>query len=745
MPYDIESFKAAFGYPAGVVGKLAESLALKLESDPENDTLRQLARAADLQSQLLTLTTELKKLQEGRQDMISQVRARGLKLEIKKLEEDPELALAEGQLKTLQELYDLETQSQNAPPMLRGFSAPKIRKAKALLGVPDGFSTRLEGEGETETRPSVESVLRGGGKVELDKPVTGSDSRTYTPVKAIAGGGHSAYKIVDEEGVEFLWKPEDRPLMREVEVGASQLSSRLMGDLVPPCRKLSINGIEGTCQPFVQGVDDNVKVDQLTPPQQQQMVAHMLTDWLVSNHDNHLKQFLFDGKGNLIGIDKGQAFKFFKHGEVESSFVTSALLKAKNAHSPQERERHLRDVEPEDLDPEYFPGSNIGMPASTEFVRHLQRSPEEFDLDAPVIRGLIEKSKALKLEDLRELFGAYAREAFPGNEEAFLKAVLERAHGIDKQLEGLQLSAPALARHHLEVTGGLLDEEGRAQPGSSQRIGREVEQLRKAIHTLKQVEGIKTAEPPGKLHELRLQLERLEEAQRKLVPINEDCQAGENYLSGDYKRVGPLMAAFEELKVDPARHNDLEYSYDDIEGKLVERWKRIAVERSLVPPSGVEGWDKTELASTYEIVRKIARSWDAYPVPEIPGNRLARGDIAENLFANYPALDVVKKDLPDGEHAVSVDITWPSLMSTTVGDPVTHNFIEKKSFVWAFTVKQPCPGRIIGENNPSEQEVTFAPGVRVHVSQLIVRREDKTLQASTYGQNAMVIAVAELG
>lgn len=751
MGYDIAAFKKAFGYPSAVVGELAKVLAQRIEGGDKSTELRELHEAMEMQLELLTKSEKLKTaLEKTKPSFIDLMDRKNLPGEIEELKNDPKLKLAEAKLLLLEELHDLEKKQRTATPMMAGLIANGIKKAKASLGVDGSFTTLTDSD--TTSQPKLQDVMLGGGLLKMETPYTGDDGVTYTTMKAISGGGHSAFKLKDDKGREYLWKPAEDDKMREVEVGASTLSERLMPGLVPPCRSLVIDGKKGTCQPFVPGVDDNVKLEELTPKQQEQMVAHMLTDWLVSNHDNHLKQFLFDGDGNLVGIDKGQAFKYFKHGDVESSFVTKAKVNAKNAgENEQLRKRHLADIEPEDLDPNYFPRSNIGLPASAEFMKVMQRSMREFDMNSGVIATTIQNAKSLTLKDIRELFGGYAKEAFAGQEEAFYQAVLERAHNIDKQLEKLQLSAPAAARHHLQQLDTMMTPEGAYKPGMSQAIGKEVEQLSQAIYNLKKVPGILEAQAPQQgqqpdpLYELQQQLLVLEAKQQQLSRINQDCIAGENYLSGDYKRVGTLMAAFEKLGVDPALHNDPSYDYSSIKGKLLVLWKQIAVERKVVPESAVENWDEQSLDDSYEIVRKIARSWDAYPVPTIPGNRVARGDIAANMAANYAELDIEKKDLADGEHAVNISLTWPSLMSTTVGDPARHNFISEKTFVWSFTVKQPCPGRIIGENNPSEQEVTFAPGVKVKINRLIVRRGDKTLEAATYGSNAIVIALAELG
>jgi hypothetical protein len=750
MTYDIASFKLAFGYKAGVVGQLVGVMESQVRKDSSNMQLKSLAEAVTLQNELLEKDAELKELDAKKpQEFLDLIRKKGLVKEIKELKQNPKLDGAEAQLELLQELHQAEQAlATSTDALLAGVIGMRIKKAKSLLNVPKTFTT-LGGEDETaQKKPSLESVLRGGGELELDKVYKASDGKSYKVSQAIVGGGHSAFKIVDQDSNKaFLWKPAASPMMLEAEVGASKLSGILMPDLCPVCGKVSIDGIDGTCQPFVEGCEELGDVTNLNETQQQQMVAHMLTDWLISNHDNHLKQFMVDGSGNLIGIDKGQAFKHFKHGEVESQSTKKARETLEGSKiSDHERDKNLSFIEPEHLDPNYWPKSNMGMPASGDFMKSLASNMRGPDLSSGVVADTVNNAKKLKLKDVRTLFGEYAKEAFPGQEEAFLEAVLDRAHNMDKELGRLQFSAPTTAQHHLETVSELLNEESFV-PGSYPKIVDELESLRKAIVAIKKVEGIDTAKDPDPKFALKQKLDKLEAAYKRLAEIDDDCKACEKYLSSDYRRVSPLLASFEAQKVDPAVHQNPKYSYKSIETQLLKDWKRIAVERKLTDKDGAAAWDENHLEDTYEIVRSMSRVWEAFPEPVIPGDKVVRGDVGEYLFKNYPQLDPDSEQnkFEDGEHNVSITLTWPGVMSTTIGKPTEHNFISEKSFIWSFDVQSPCPGRVIGDINPAEQEVTFPVGVKVEVTKLIVRKDDKSQRSGEFGTNAVVIALAKLG
>jgi len=142
------------------------------------------------------------------------------------------------------------------------------------------------------------------------------------------------------------------------------------------------------------------------------------------------------------------------------------------------------------------------------------------------------------------------------------------------------------------------------------------------------------------------------------------------------------------------------------------------------------------------MIRSMARVWDKYEMPEVPNGALTRGDIGPHLYGKYSVLDPRKMKYKDGENSVSLDITWPGVMSTTIGNPKDHNFVQKKTFIWRFTVGKKHSGRSIGTINPSEQEVTFPVGSKIHIDKLIVRLNDKSFREAEFGNNAEVIAIA---
>jgi hypothetical protein len=47
---------------------------------------------------------------------------------------------------------------------------------------------------------------------------------------------------------------------------------------------------------------------------------HHALDWLIGNHDAHERQFIRSPEHGLVGIDKGQAFKYFNHDRLDWNY-----------------------------------------------------------------------------------------------------------------------------------------------------------------------------------------------------------------------------------------------------------------------------------------------------------------------------------------------------------------------------------------------------------------------------------------
>lgn len=219
---------------------------------------------------------------------------------------------------------------------------------------------------------------------------------------------------------------------------------------------------------------------------------------------------------------------------------------------------------------------------------------------------------------------------------------------------------------------------------------------------------------------------------------------GENYLSADYRRINPLLAALAE------RYPQGEYTREgfrlptEAEERqlLVRSWSAIALQRRYACTADVEGWDWAHLFGTFLLFQRLHQAWREFDAADVAEGVVWRGD-SEALYSSFGGLLDPGRHLA-GASGIPVDtpVVWPGILSTTFGDPKTHNFINGKKVVWRIRIPVGHPGRSLGANNKSEQEVTFPAGTVVHVEELIPRGSARFPQEA--GDRADVVILAHI-
>lgn len=182
-----------------------------------------------------------------------------------------------------------------------------------------------------DTRPDGSIVE--GGEPEPDpawepEPFAGGDLSLARNQPEL-GGAHRKSVLLDDDGNQFLFKPQDEWVARG-EAAASEIGIRA-GLNVPRIHLHTFNGEVGTLQRMVPGARngfpgpasgfDPTKVTRADLATLQQ---HRALDWMIGNHDAHAGQFIRQGYatsgGELIGIDKGQAFKHFGNDKLDRKY-----------------------------------------------------------------------------------------------------------------------------------------------------------------------------------------------------------------------------------------------------------------------------------------------------------------------------------------------------------------------------------------------------------------------------------------
>lgn len=129
------------------------------------------------------------------------------------------------------------------------------------------------------------------------------------------GGAHPKEIWTDKDGARWMFKPADLPFLPHAEEMAYRVGRLVDPDAIE-VRAITLNGRIGTIQKL--RTDLKSKIDfsgmasmaELTAEEIQQLQREHVIDWLISNHDNHAKNFIRCKNGRIYGVDKGQAGKF---------------------------------------------------------------------------------------------------------------------------------------------------------------------------------------------------------------------------------------------------------------------------------------------------------------------------------------------------------------------------------------------------------------------------------------------------
>jgi len=150
-----------------------------------------------------------------------------------------------------------------------------------------------------------------------------------TPVQKSAKGMHSKQFFTDPNGDEWMFKPapEGLKFRAEVEKLAAD-AARAIGVDTADVYVVSHRGKAGTIQRLFKDVKHdglgNVGVNGLSQKQVADLQRQHVLDWLIGNNDGHLDNFLVLKNGKLVGIDRGQAFRYFKTDKLALDYNPNA-------------------------------------------------------------------------------------------------------------------------------------------------------------------------------------------------------------------------------------------------------------------------------------------------------------------------------------------------------------------------------------------------------------------------------------
>jgi hypothetical protein len=246
------------------------------------------------------------------------------------------------------------------------------------------------------------------------------------------GTNQRAHVFSDPQGQWIIKKPTaGNEYMVPLDVATAALQRRV-GLETPETHAIPFRGELATAaKRYPQATQAFAKrphLNQLDPHDQETIQKHHALDWLIGNHDAHIGNWLRTGDGQLVGIDKGQALKYFG----------------------QDR-----------LDPTFHPNYYAREPIYNRLWRdHAQGQGEMADPRAGPVGDFVKKLQSVPDEELKGMFAPYAHAAaqagqlatggppdpdrklsprsVPANDpEAFLDAMVARKNNLHNDLGGL--------------------------------------------------------------------------------------------------------------------------------------------------------------------------------------------------------------------------------------------------------------------------------------------------------------------
>lgn len=239
------------------------------------------------------------------------------------------------------------------------------------------------------------------------------------PVGRAPGASHEALLYDAPDGSRWLFKPQAE-FLSEIDRTAYRLAKRL-GHEAAETHIVNIGGRSGSIQRWYPDVETTVGNlgDRLTPAQTVAAQKEAIFDWLIGNNDGHDHNLLVLRDGRVVGIDKGQAFKFW---------------------------------ETDRLDWDYNP--NPTPTWHNTLLRRWSRGENVFlaELDHPELSAFLDRIQALDDDEFKAILRPYAERAFASpagrgttrrtgvpydDVERFLDSAVARKNNIRRDFEAL--------------------------------------------------------------------------------------------------------------------------------------------------------------------------------------------------------------------------------------------------------------------------------------------------------------------
>ncbi len=146
-------------------------------------------------------------------------------------------------------------------------------------------------------------------------------------------GAHSKEVYIAPDGSRWLFKPQDE--FRAVGDKVAYDLARALGLPAAETYVVRIGGRLGSIQRMfdVRSTLRGVAPAALTEEQIIRIQKEHIFDWLIGNHDGHAENLLVTVDGKIVGIDKGQLFKFYDRDRLDWDYNPNARFGVVSYHN----------------------------------------------------------------------------------------------------------------------------------------------------------------------------------------------------------------------------------------------------------------------------------------------------------------------------------------------------------------------------------------------------------------------------
>lgn len=248
-------------------------------------------------------------------------------------------------------------------------------------------------------------------------------------------GSHGAKVYSDPQGQWLLKRPPPgAEFMAPLDEATAHLQHRA-GLAAPEIHTIPFKGTDTTAVKMIPGAqqawDKPPHLGDVHPNDLSTLQKHQALDWLISNHDGHVGNFMRGPDGQLMGIDKGQAFKYFGRDRLDYNFHPNFYAREPVYNNLW---REWAAGSPGDMGDPRAKHTDLG-----QFVSRLQEIPDSDlkNMFRPYAHAAAERGLLANIvdDDPRRQLGEPTMA--PNDPETFLEAMAKRKNNLANDLGAL--------------------------------------------------------------------------------------------------------------------------------------------------------------------------------------------------------------------------------------------------------------------------------------------------------------------